>query len=312
LLIVIVVIGILAMIAIPLYLSQRDKARDAAVKEGVWGIQNAVLTYATEHDGLYPDPSQVAHDGQVASYLDPWPDNPWTGAPMADADGYSPGDFHYDAWDGDVVASLAFVLPEFEHFGLLGWTSVEAQPFVVRPLESSVLFAGDLSSLDGYSILMGDWSAIGDALVPSTESWQNRLAFGDAEWTDVRIDVAATLAEGNGYGVYYRCDGEEAITGYCFQYDPGAGDRFIVRKVINGSETAPIASTRMPEGFEVYGASHQVSVEVVGAHHVISVDGEQVLDFDDDSFGSGMAGLRSWSQADVTFHNVEVSEAAGD
>ncbi len=98
LLIVIVIIGILAAIAIPLYLDQRDKAKDAAVQEGVWSIQVAIGTYATEHAG-FPDPSQVAHDGEVANYLDLWPTNPWTGAPMADSDEFSKGDFHYDAWN---------------------------------------------------------------------------------------------------------------------------------------------------------------------------------------------------------------------
>ena len=35
LLIVIIIIGILAAIAIPMFLNQRDKAKDSAVKEGV-------------------------------------------------------------------------------------------------------------------------------------------------------------------------------------------------------------------------------------------------------------------------------------
>ena len=43
LLIVIIIITILAAIAIPLYTSQRDKAKDAAVKEGSHLIQDAVV-----------------------------------------------------------------------------------------------------------------------------------------------------------------------------------------------------------------------------------------------------------------------------
>ena len=39
LLIVIIIIGILAAIAIPMYASQRDQAKDAAVKEGAHLIQ---------------------------------------------------------------------------------------------------------------------------------------------------------------------------------------------------------------------------------------------------------------------------------
>ena len=42
LLIVIIIIGILAAIAIPMFLNQRDKAKDAGVKEGVHAIQIGV------------------------------------------------------------------------------------------------------------------------------------------------------------------------------------------------------------------------------------------------------------------------------
>ena len=54
LLIVIIIIGILAAIAIPMFLSQRDKAKEAAVKEGVHSIQVGVQSYAVDHDDVYP------------------------------------------------------------------------------------------------------------------------------------------------------------------------------------------------------------------------------------------------------------------
>ncbi len=55
LLIVIIIIGILAAIAIPAYTAQRDSAKDAAVKEGSHIIQTAVMAYAADHGGAYPD-----------------------------------------------------------------------------------------------------------------------------------------------------------------------------------------------------------------------------------------------------------------
>ena len=48
LLIVIIIIGILAAIAIPMFLGQRDKAKEAAVKEGVHSIQVGVLILSVE------------------------------------------------------------------------------------------------------------------------------------------------------------------------------------------------------------------------------------------------------------------------
>ncbi len=54
LLIVIIIIGILAAIAIPMFLSQRDKAKEAAVKEGVHSIQIGVQSYAVDNSDTYP------------------------------------------------------------------------------------------------------------------------------------------------------------------------------------------------------------------------------------------------------------------
>ena len=315
LLIVIVIIGILAMIAIPLYLNQRDKAKDAVVKEGVWGIQNAVLAYATEHDGLYPDASQVAHDGELAGYLDPWPDNPYVGAPMANVDEYSPGDFHYDAWDGDVVASLAFVLPEYEHFGLLGWTSVEDEPFVVRPLEGSVLYANEFRSMDGLDVVLGTWDLTADGLTASLKKQGNaRVAFGDPEWEDVRIDASVTLATKGGFDIFYRSDGERKTSGYRFMFDPrlGKNGRFLVKEYVNGKNKGRLARVDMPADFDAYGTAHQVTIEVVGDEHVITVDGDEVIAFEDDSIGSGQVVAGRFAKGDVTYHDVEVSSADVD
>lgn len=98
LLIVIIIIGILAAIAIPMYLSQRDKAKDAAVKEGVHSIQVGIQSYAVDHNDTYP--AAVANqaalvDGSGNTYVDNWPDNPWTNAAMVDA--ATKGDYTYTA-----------------------------------------------------------------------------------------------------------------------------------------------------------------------------------------------------------------------
>ena len=54
LLIVIIIIGILAAIAIPMFLGQRDKAKESAVKEGVHSIQIGVQSYAVDNNDDYP------------------------------------------------------------------------------------------------------------------------------------------------------------------------------------------------------------------------------------------------------------------
>jgi type IV pilus assembly protein PilA len=53
LLVVILIIGILAAIAIPSFLSQKSKATDSAAKELARTAQTTAETYATDHSGNY-------------------------------------------------------------------------------------------------------------------------------------------------------------------------------------------------------------------------------------------------------------------
>lgn len=53
LLVVILIIGILAAIAIPSFLSQKSKATDSSAKELARTAQTTAETYATDHGGVY-------------------------------------------------------------------------------------------------------------------------------------------------------------------------------------------------------------------------------------------------------------------
>jgi type IV pilus assembly protein PilA len=61
LLVVILIIGILAAIAIPAFLSQKSKAYDSSAKTLAQTAQTAAETYATENGGLYSftEPKQL-------------------------------------------------------------------------------------------------------------------------------------------------------------------------------------------------------------------------------------------------------------
>jgi type IV pilus assembly protein PilA len=94
LLIVIIIIGILAAIAIPMFLSQRDKAKESAVKEGVHSIQVGIQSYAVDYNDAYPaagtnmaPTSAQAKDGILGPFVDNWPKDPWsaTGVLMSTA-----------------------------------------------------------------------------------------------------------------------------------------------------------------------------------------------------------------------------------
>ena len=171
------------------------------------------------------------------------------------------------------------------------------------------LFSSTFDDMEGLTPLMGTWAVESGALVTQSNG-ERRLAFGEDDWTDYTIQVNATLTGGSGYGLYYRSDGKADISGYVFQYDPGYGrGEFIVRKVENGREQSPIQRVAIPDGFSTFNTSHQISVSVEGARQTIKVDGETILSFSDDTYSSGMGGLRTWSNSQVMFEDVAVVPA---
>ena len=98
LLIVIVIIGILAAIAIPMFLNQRVKAKDSSVKEGVHTVQVGIQSYAVDNADAYPAIADVAKaPALVGAQVDQWPNNPFAaaGTPMANTLTSNQGDYAY-------------------------------------------------------------------------------------------------------------------------------------------------------------------------------------------------------------------------
>jgi type II secretory pathway pseudopilin PulG len=95
LLIVVIIIGILIAVAIPMYLGQRDRAKNAAAVEGGRSIMIAVLTLTTERPGADPWPAagEVDKAGLVAAgaiVASDWPKDPFSGG--ADMQPAGPGE----------------------------------------------------------------------------------------------------------------------------------------------------------------------------------------------------------------------------
>src|SRR5262245_36075002 len=85
LMIVVVIIGILVGIAVPNFTSMQSRAKEASVKGNMHTLQLAMEDFAVLNSGVYP----VAADKAAVKALFPggnWPNNPFTGAPLADAD----------------------------------------------------------------------------------------------------------------------------------------------------------------------------------------------------------------------------------
>jgi type IV pilus assembly protein PilA len=86
LLVVMLILGLLAAIAIPSFFNQRDKARDADAKSGVRTAQTAMETFATDNGGSY-DTADATALRNIESTLNDV--NLTTVAPNVAGDGYT-------------------------------------------------------------------------------------------------------------------------------------------------------------------------------------------------------------------------------
>jgi hypothetical protein len=71
-----------------MFLGQRDKAKESAVKGGVHNIELGIGSYAVDHGDMYPATGLVSKatlvDDNGICYVDSWPQNPWTASDMID------------------------------------------------------------------------------------------------------------------------------------------------------------------------------------------------------------------------------------
>jgi prepilin-type N-terminal cleavage/methylation domain-containing protein len=83
LMIVVVIIGILAAIAVPNFLAMQDRAREAGVKANMHTIQACFEDFATQTNGIYPTAAaDVTPFGETLADLMPgaaYPPNPFNG-----------------------------------------------------------------------------------------------------------------------------------------------------------------------------------------------------------------------------------------
>ena len=117
LMIVVVIIGILAAIAIPNFIAMQDRAREASVKANMHSFQLAIEDFAVKNTGVYP----VAADAATVKANMPagtYPTNPFTGvadeAPLWGADPAAQG-----RYGANPVATTGYTIKGYGKAALL-------------------------------------------------------------------------------------------------------------------------------------------------------------------------------------------------
>jgi len=305
LIIVIAVIGILASVAIIIYVDFQGKAQIAAAYTSVETLRTSLAAFRAD-TGSFPialtenwgnGVPLIASSGSHG-FLDSWEKvtRNIAGTPTG------------TVWPAAYVISLT---ARDRNATVITFSSTLVQTSAGVG-STQYLYDNNFDTSDRLNPLIGSWSVSGGSLSPINPNTENRIAFGNLTWKDYEITAQATLSAGNGYGIYYRSDGvagtsNPGVTGYCFQFDKGLGNKLVVRKVTNGYEANPFQSVDMPPEIAAsLNSSHSISISVVGNQHIIKIDGKVLLSFTDTWRGAGMAGLRTWAGVKASFDYVQV------
>lgn len=166
-------------------------------------------------------------------------------------------------------------------------------------------FAEDFSDISDWVSSWGKWDNSNDELCGSR--WGG-IFNEDFSGDDYTVNVGkANLAQGKGYGVYFRTQDYKKPNGYIFQYDPGwGGGAFLFRKWVNGHELSPFAVQRAP-GFDWHGEDHNIQLVVEGDTFKAYVDGQEMLSASDSTYSEGGVGFRVWDRTKVCFDDLSIT-----
>jgi len=292
LMVVIAIIGIITAIAIPYYNNYKKTACDQAALADLHNVKAAVQKYLAD-ETLQGTTAAMDVAAATATVL---------------ADGLAgKGTYGYPGPTqkcGVTLTNSGSVVKATASSGTGTTWSLDMAGGQNAASASRELFSTDFNNSDGIKFLTSNASYGFDdgTLTMTTKKYGQAVAtMGDASWKDYTVESTATLDSGPGYGIYYRFTGGDnwgTRNGYVFQYDPGLGNKLVVRTITNGSESEPIQSAPMSNFFpsgDIFGTEQKVSVSVAGDQHTISLNGVQVFNFTDSRFQSGAVGLRTWA-----------------
>ena len=169
----------------------------------------------------------------------------------------------------------------------------------------------------------GNITVDSDGSITYSASGERRLYMDMPSVTAARLELTGVqMTQGNGWGVFFHAedDGTTDYTGYTLQFDPGLGDRIVLRQWIDDAEYTPFFGVDAADVGVDLRAEMDVTVHLDGAEIRVDVDGQEIFRLPDSGAGlgtlveeannssaartEGFLGLRAWSSTDLVVEDV--------
>lgn len=318
LLIVTLIIGVLASIAIPSFLGSRDRAWHAAVTSDVRATVIAMETASDQ--GSYPDEVlRTASTALLGFQADPTRLYSVALSPGVSVDVTTAGDrycvcgFHERLGEAPAVIYDSQRGTHTDECELDGAPVCAVPPLLAAQTFSGLVFAGTVCDADGC--VHGQQGGANNARV-LLGGPEGGIAAGTLTLTDVTAEFGAS---GGGWGIGYGSYGEDhrMIDGYTVQFDRGL-NQFVVRQWSDGREGHRLGTDYWQfgdQGIDFRGSDtlhhDRVDLDVRDGRLRLTVDGRDILEHPigdvDGSFAMGDFGLRNWTSTTVRYGDASLT-----
>jgi hypothetical protein len=178
---------------------------------------------------------------------------------------------------------------------------------------------------DGYTSTSGGSNIdVGqDGSITYSGSGERRLYMDMPYVRAARLELTGVqMTQGNGWGVFFHAldSGTDNFTGYTLQFDPGLGDRIVIRQWVNDTEFTPFFGVDAADVGVDLRAEMDVTVHLDGPEIRVDVDGQEIFRLPDAGAGlgnlvdeanfsllareEGFLGIRAWSSTDLQIQDV--------
>jgi alpha-N-arabinofuranosidase len=159
----------------------------------------------------------------------------------------------------------------------------------------------------------GQWEVQDGILRQLGAGTNQRLVFGQSDWSDYELTMQARKDGGQeGFLILFRVADSEEDAFYWCNFGGWANSRTALERGIGDGNRWGVVGPSAPVAIET-GRWYDIRVRCEGAHFKVWLDGELVIDFEDDENAllRGAAGVGSWA-TQVSYRNLKVASLDGE